>query len=122
MMKWKRMTIAAATLVAVAASWTWGLAIRLWPISVLSGTDESEVHIIRRVMPHHIVNPASIRPPAGQDLTITWLLQETKVRMLIIWTLWAVMLAAIIMIKKRTANNTSEGICQPADGLPKPST
>ena len=102
-MKWKYTIFAAATLVAVAVSWTWGLALRLWPISVLSGGNESEVEIICRVMPHHIVHPWDIKLSAGQDLTGTWLVQETIARMLMIWLLWVIIVAAVIMARKKAA-------------------
>ena len=108
MRKWKHIAVAAATVVAVTVSWRWGLALRLWPVSVLSGGNESEVEIICRVMPHHIVNPESLHPAAGQDLTLAWLLQETKIRMLMIWLFWSVILTAIIMFRKRAASQTLE--------------
>jgi hypothetical protein len=116
MMKSKAITVAVAALVALIVSWTWGLALRLWPISVLSGGDESEVQIICRVMPHHLVNPESITPSPGQDLTLAWLLQETKVRMGVIWLLWAVVLAVVIMIRKKAANQASHATSEPAPG------
>ncbi len=49
-MKQKWMLFVVATVLAVWLSWGWGLAMLHWPISVLSGGDESQASIIRRVI------------------------------------------------------------------------
>jgi len=102
--RWKAIIIAGETVVALVLSWKWGLAFRFWPIQMLGGGDESEVAIIRRVMPHHLVNPENVHPAHGADLPMAWLIQETAVRMAIIWVLWAIAVAAVIIIGRRSGN------------------
>lgn len=106
-MKWKTIIVAGETSVALVLSWKWGLALRLWPISVLSGGDESEVDIIRRVMPRSLVNPEGIHPAQGADFTIAWLMRETAARMAVVWAIWAIGVAAVIVIGRRSASKTS---------------
>jgi hypothetical protein len=120
-MKQKWMLFAVATALAIWLSWVWGLAFLHWPISVLSGGDEPQVSIVRRVMPHHLVKPEWVTPMPDGELTAPWLIAETKVRMSIIGVGWLGCVVGVWTRKKRRANHTSDGIRQPADGSPKPS-
>ena len=120
-MKQKWMLFAVATAIAVWLSWVWGLAFLHWPISVLSGGDEPQVSIIRRVMPHHLVKPEWVTPMPDGELTAPWLIAETKVRMSIIGVGWLACVIGVRTRKKTRVNTTSDGIRQPADGSPKPS-
>jgi hypothetical protein len=102
-----------------------GVGLSPWPISVLSGGDEPQVSIIRRVMPHHLIKPEWVTPMPDGELTAPWLIAETKVRMSIIGVGWLGCVIGVWTRKKRRANHTSdhtsEGIRRPADGPPKPS-
>jgi hypothetical protein len=110
--RWKAVIVAGEEVAALVLSWKWGLAFRFWPIQMLGGGYESEVAIIRRVMPHHLVNPESVHPTHGADLTLSWMMQETAARMAIIWALWAIAVAAVIVIRRRSANKPSDAPSQ----------
>jgi hypothetical protein len=108
-MKQKWTVFAVATAIAVWLSWAWGLAIVHWPISVLSGVDEPQSSTIRRVMPHHLVKPEWVTPMPDGELTLPWLVAETKVRMSIIGVGWLGCVIGVWKRKKRRASHSSEG-------------
>ena len=110
------MLFVVATVLAVWLSWIWGLAFIHWPMSVLSGGDEPQASIIRRVMPHHVIKPEWVTPMPDGELTMPWIIAETKVRMGIIVIGW---LACIIAVQKKKtggANKASDATSEPAPG------
>ena len=107
-MKWRGIITIAATLVALTVSWGWGLAFRHWPISALHGADEPAAAIIDRVMPHHIVDPATIHRPEDLDLIMAWLNWETVARLAIVWFFWAAVVAAAVLANRRKTARASD--------------
>jgi hypothetical protein len=98
---WRLAMLCVTAILAFVISAQWGLAMFWWPISVLSDVGEPEAHIIRRVMPHHIINPDWLTVAPSGDLINQWLFDETLVRLLVIWGLWAGIVAVIIRWRKK---------------------
>ena len=119
-MKTKWIIIAALSIVAVIISIQWGLAFLHWPLSVLSG-NETDVQIIRRVMPHHLINPDAVLPDVNGDITAPWLIKETIARMAIIWGTWGIILATVtIRLKRKHSQQGGPGYPPHSVGSPDP--
>lgn len=103
-MKWAMITL--VTVIALAISWQWGLAITHWPLVHLWG-NETDVEKIRAVMPHRIINPERIQPGAENEVVARWLVAETKARMGIIAATWCVSIAGIIFGFKKSSQQSA---------------
>ena len=117
-MKTKWIIIVALTIATSILTFQWGLAFLHWPLSVLSG-NETDAQIIKRVMPHHLINPDAIQPDVNGDVTAPWLLKETAARMAIIWGTWAFTLAAVVIRLKRK-HSQQAGPAYPPQGVGSP--
>jgi hypothetical protein len=80
-----------------------------WPISVMGEVDAER---IRQFVPHHLVNPSRINVPLGGDMSWTWLILETKVRIILVALAWV----GLMILGELIINNRRDPIARIGDG------
>ena len=106
-MKIKWAIITAVTVIALIASLQWGMVFLHWPLSHLWGGNETGADKVQQLFPHHITNPERFRAETEDEVTAHWIMAETKARMAIIWTIWAITVTAVAIRMKKTHSQQS---------------